>query len=234
MVDKNLPSLNPHGPRALSGTVPLGNNARPSHPSAQPEFALPTPMAAKDCAKESNDNSVLDGAAHKRSRYEALVGEFYHDIYRYAYWICKNRPLAEDLTQETFMRAWRAFDNLHNPGAAKAWLFTILRRENARLYEKFQPELDDIEDHESGLPDTHHAEPDRLMENQLLYKAMMSLEPEYREPLLMQVIGGFSGEEIATMLELNNNTVMTRLFRARNKLRALMEPLPPQGRQDES
>ena len=121
------------------------------------------------------------------------------------------------------MRAWRSFDSLQSPGAAKSWLFTILRRENARLYEKFRPELDDIDDYETGLPDTRQAEPDQLMENHLLYKAILSLEPEYREPLVMQVIGGFSGEEIATMLELNNNTVMTRLFRARNKLRALLD-----------
>lgn len=198
---------------------------------------LPTAAQILDRAlmtsKESSDSAVLDGSANKRLRYEALVKEYYHDIYRYAYWISKSRPLAEDLTQETFMRAWRAFDSLQSQGAAKAWLFTILRRENARLYEKFQPELDDIEEHESGLPDTRHAEPDRLMENHLLYRAMMLLEPEYREPLLMQVIGGFSGEEIASMLELNNNTVMTRLFRARNKLRVLLdEALPLRGQDD--
>ncbi len=48
-------------------------------------------------------------------------------------------------------------------------------------------------------------------------------EPEYRDPLLLQVIGGFSGDEIAKMLDLNNNTVMTRLFRARNKLKEKLE-----------
>ncbi|MDR2214139.1 MAG: sigma-70 family RNA polymerase sigma factor [Pseudomonadales bacterium] len=183
-------------------------------------------------SKESNDSTVLSGAASKRQRYEALVKDYYQDIYRYAYWISKSRALAQDLTQETFMRAWRAFDSLQSPGAAKAWLFTILRRENARLYERFQPEFDDIEDYESALPDTRHAEPDRLMENHLLYKAMLRLEPEYREPLLMQVIGGFSGEEIAAMLNLNNNTVMTRLFRARNKLRALLDDTLPAKEQD--
>jgi RNA polymerase sigma-70 factor (ECF subfamily) len=174
-------------------------------------------------AKENNDNTVLKGASEKRRRYEDLVKNFYHDIFRYAYWLCKSRQLAEDLTQETFMRAWRAFDSLQSEAAAKAWLFTILRRENARLYEKFQPELDDIDEFEAGLPDTHRVEPDQQMEMHLLYKAMQKLESEYREPLVLQVIGGFSGEEIASMLDLNNNTVMTRLFRARNKLRALLD-----------
>ncbi len=165
----------------------------------------------------------IDNKVKRRQRYEALVKDYYHDIYRYACWLTRHKPLAEDLTQETFMRAWRAFDSLQSQDSAKAWLFTILRRENARLYEKQRPELDDIEDHEGALPDAMHLEPDQQMEARLLHKAIMSLEPEYRDPLALQVIGGFSGEEIGVMLELNNNTVMTRLFRARNKLRAVLD-----------
>src|SRR5690606_9482087 len=154
---------------------------------------------------------------HKQERYEALVTELYQDVYRYAYWLCKNSALAEDLVQETFLRAWRSLDSLQNDKAAKAWLFTILRRENARLYEKYRPDIDDIEDY--AISDLPSVEPDHNLERAMLYKAMSRLEAEYREPLMLQVIGGFSGEEIAGMLGLNNNTVMTRLFRARNKLR---------------
>lgn len=192
----------------------------PECPTQAPERAMST--------KDNTDKSVLlraesAKAESKRLRYEALVNEYYHDIYRYAFWLGKNRQLAEDLTQETFMRAWRAFDSLQSDAAAKAWLFTILRRENARLYEKYQPDIDDIDDFESALPDRPQLEPDQQVEVQLLHKAMASLEPEYRDPLLLQVIGGFSGDEIARMLDLNNNTVMTRLFRARNKLRVLLD-----------
>ena len=57
------------------------------------------------------------------------------------------------------------------------------------------------------------------MDRELLHSAINRLESEYREPLLLQVVGGFSGKEIAEILELNNNTVMTRLFRARSKLK---------------
>jgi len=174
-------------------------------------------------AKEITDKSVILMAASKRQRYEELVKEFYNDIFRYAFWLSKSKPLAEDLTQETFMRAWRAFDSLQSAPAAKAWLFTILRRENARLYEKFRPELDDIDDYEAALPDSRHKEPEQQMEITLLHNAIADLEPDYREPLVLQVIGGFSGEEIAKMLNLNNNTVMTRLFRARNKLKAVLD-----------
>ena len=55
------------------------------------------------------------------------------------------------------------------------------------------------------------------------------LDIEYREPLLLQLIGGFSGDEIAELLELNRNTVMTRLFRARNQLKELLEKTEVRG-----
>lgn len=167
--------------------------------------------------KESSQHPVLDDSGTRQQRYEALVKQYYGDIYRYAFWLSRSQPVAEDLAQETFLRAWRALDSLKSIGAAKSWLFTILRRENARLYEKYRPELDDIDDY--SVPDIDDKQPDAELERSELHTAMLDLEPEYRDPLLLQVIGGFSGEEIANMLDLNTNTVMTRLFRARNKLR---------------
>lgn len=158
----------------------------------------------------------------RKQRYEALVDGYYQDIYRYAYWLTRNQAVAEDLVQETFLRAWRAFDSLQSEGAAKAWLFTILRRENARLYERYRPELVDIDD--VAIAEEGAREPDERQELAELHKAIMKLEPEYRDPLLLQVTGGFSGKEIADILDLNNNTVMTRLFRARSKLRDMLSP----------
>ena len=163
-----------------------------------------------------SDSPVLHGS-NKRQRYESLVEQLYQDVFRYALWVCKNQPMAEDLVQETFLRAWRSLDSLENDKAAKAWLFTILRRENARQYERYRPDLVDIEG--QSIADADNQEPDQRMERQLLLNAIKRLEQEYREPLLLQVIGGFSGKEIAEIMDLNNNTVMTRLFRARSKLK---------------
>lgn len=160
---------------------------------------------------------VLQGNT-KKQRYESLVAALYQDVFRYAIWICKSKPMAEDLVQETFLRAWRSLESLQNDKAAKAWLFTILRRENARQYERYRPELVDIEGQSIAESDSN--EPDSKMDKELLHNAINRLEAEYREPLMLQVVGGFSGKEIAEILELNNNTVMTRLFRARAKLKA--------------
>ncbi len=171
--------------------------------------------------KEMSDTPVLDDR-DKKERYETLVDALYQDVYRYAYWLCKNGALAEDLVQETFLRAWRSLDSLQNDKAAKAWLFTILRRENARLYERYRPDLVDIDD--QSIADLDENEPDQRLDRRMLHEAIATLEKDYREPLLLQVIGGFSGKEIAEILNLNNNTVMTRLFRARGKLKNIFIP----------
>ena len=87
---------------------------------------------------------------------------------------------------------------------------------------RYRPELVDVDD--VSIAEVDREEPDQRMDRNLLYAAINRLEPEYRDPLLLQVIGGFSGKEIAQMLDLNSNTVMTRLFRARSKLRDVFVP----------
>ncbi|WP_029408196.1 sigma-70 family RNA polymerase sigma factor [Thiomicrorhabdus sp. Milos-T2] len=157
---------------------------------------------------------------NKQRFFEQLVSAYANDLYRYAYWLCKQPPLAEDLVQETFARAWKSIDKLKDENAAKAWLITILRRENARLYEKYQPQLLEIE--ESLVADDYHNEPSHKLEKQQLHQIMLTLEDEYKEPLILQIMWGFSGEEIAAELGLKLATVNTRLFRARQQLKQIM------------
>jgi len=153
----------------------------------------------------------------KQTRFVTLVNALSADLYRYAYWLCGNDSLAEDLVQETFLRAWRALDTLKDEKSAKSWLFTIVRNEHARLYATQLPEFVDIEEVELPAP-PRDCDPESRLEMQKFYKAIWALEPEYREPLVLQVLGGFNGDEIATQLNLNKNTVMTRLHRARRQL----------------
>ena len=160
----------------------------------------------------------------KQTRYEALVKALHTDIYRFAYWLCHDKHVAEDLVQETFLRAWRALDSLKDEKAAKAWLITILRRENARRFERKRFEMSEYE--EATIHDTKSSTNEQQIENNWLREKIANLPEEYREPLILQVIGGFSGEEIADLLSLNKNTVMTRLFRARNQLKDAVEKEP--------
>jgi len=160
----------------------------------------------------------------KQVRYEALVKALHGDLYRYAYWLTHEKQVAEDLVQETFLRAWRALDSLKDEKAAKSWLITILRRENARRFERKRFDMSEYE--EASITDTKSVTTEQELENHWLREKISQLPPEYSEPLVLQVIGGFSGEDIATMLELNKNTVMTRLFRARNQLKEALEAEP--------
>ncbi|GAJ74452.1 RNA polymerase sigma-70 factor, ECF subfamily [Vibrio sp. JCM 18905] len=160
-------------------------------------------------------------AMEKHKRYEALTKERYQDIYRLAYWLCKDHHLAEDLAQDTFLKAWRFFDNLNDPNAAKPWLITILRRENARRFDKKQYDFVDID--ECVIQAKTYPGSDHDMAQDWLQKQMMILEPKYREPLVLKLVVGFNHNEIAQVLELNHNTVATRLFRARNQIIAQRE-----------
>lgn len=166
--------------------------------------------------------------ATKQVRYEALVKALHGDLYRYAYWLTHEKQVAEDLVQETFLRAWRALDSLKDEKAAKSWLITILRRENARRFERKRFDMSEYE--EASIMDTQSTTTEQVIENQWLRDKIAQLPVEYSEPLVLQVLGGYNGEDIAKMLNLNKNTVMTRLFRARNQLKDALEKEPEKMR----
>ena len=162
--------------------------------------------------------------ASARNRFEALCAEFRPDVYRFAFWLARNRAVAEDVVQETFMRAWRAIDSLTEPGAARPWLLTIARREHARLYERKRFDTVDIDD---PLVQDNAALADAPAEDYSdVRAALMALEDDYREPLVLQVLMGYTTEEIAAHLGIKSGAVLTRLYRARQKLR---ETLIAQG-----
>src|SRR5258706_2289326 len=156
----------------------------------------------------------------KQSQFDALVRATSSDLYRFGVWLCRNDALAQDLVQETYLRAWRSLDDLRDTQAAKAWLITILRREHARIYERKQVDMENLDD--VVIDDRDSQRPDETTEDALIRAAMMRLEPKYREPLLLQVLGGFSCEEIARELKLTSAAVMTQLFRARQELKVAL------------
>lgn len=154
-------------------------------------------------------------------QFDQTVRAYSADLYRYAYWLTRDRFTAEELVQETFARAWKSWDRLEDPGAVKSWLISILRNERARLYERKQLDISDDDPQELDLP-AFNAQPGAHLE---LEQFVETLPAAYSEPLLLQVLGGYSCDEIAGMLGLTEGAVMTRLTRARQALRANLEAL---------
>lgn len=162
----------------------------------------------------------------KHEQFEAMVRAYSTDLYRFAYWLARDRPLAEDAVQETYARAWKSWHQLKDSRAAKSWLFTILRHEYARI--RSLPGATQVHISDDELVANLAAEP-----SEALYEwreAIMRLPPSYREPLLLQALAGFTSNEIASMMNLSEAAVSMRLSRARTALRKLIEP-PPKRRE---
>lgn len=176
----------------------------------------------------------------KLQRFETQVLPHLDDLYRAALRLTGKVPDAEDLVQETCLRAFQALDRLTHPGAAKAWVFSILRSVFLRQAERrsAQPARVSLEDLDGlalttdVLRDLHErASPPRETLLQEIRQATLKLPLPYREAVVLAHIGGFSYREMAHILEVPLGTVMSRLFRARRMLRAaLRDPVKPPAR----
>lgn len=173
-------------------------------------------MACRRCPEIASHKGCGRGMFdRKRTRFEGLVRAYSSELYRFAYWLCRDRFTAEDLVQETYARAWSSLASLREERAARQWLYTILRREYARLFERKRLPMVDDQDLDSLVDERIGS----LTEAMELREALHGLPSDYREPLLLQVLGGFTCEEVATMLHISAGAVMTRLSRARMALR---------------
>jgi len=164
------------------------------------------------------DRSQADStkASRRHALFNQLFARYENDMRRYAYWLSGDKHTAEDLVQEAALRAWRSLDRLQNIKAAKGWLLTILRRENARRFERYQPKESNIP--MEALSDNEKSY-DTSTEAFVLRRAIADLADEYRVPLIKQVVEGYSQKEIAQQIGITSAGVGTRLFRARQKLR---------------
>jgi len=151
------------------------------------------------------------------SAFARLCEELRPDLFRFAFWLARDRQVADDVVQEAMLRAWRSRGSVADTSAVKPWLLTIIRREHARLFERKRfktVQVDELIDSES--PELAAEEEQETMD---VRRAIFALEDDYREPLVLQVLMGFTTEQIAGQLGLTQGAVLTRLFRARQKLR---------------
>jgi RNA polymerase sigma-70 factor, ECF subfamily len=157
--------------------------------------------------------------------------EHIDSLYGYAMTLTRDQVEAEDLVQETYLRAVKAFGQLVPNSNLKSWLFVIMRNAwlNQLRHMRSGPsfiELDDTENDSGQLPDQRTDDPHviylRKLEREEITAAIDSLPRLYREIVVLRDVEGFSYQEIATMLGCPAGTVMSRLGRARERLRRLL------------
>lgn len=181
--------------------------------------------------KES-DHVSPSAQSPRVQRFEEHVLAHVTDLYRAARRLTDQISDAEDLVQETCLRAFKSLDQLRHPAAAKVWVFSILRsvylrQADRRPAERMRVSLEDIDasllNSVEVLQDAYEGvSPLAQALRGEIRTAVLQLPLPYREAIILAHIGGFSYREIAEILNLPMGTVMSRLFRGRRLLRACL------------
>jgi len=162
--------------------------------------------------------------------YEELVRSHSRAVYRFAYRLCGNPDIADDLVQETFCEAWRSIRSLREPDRAKSWLFQILRYRNAHAIRDRGRRVQTRNDVEQLNQASDETGPDvltKLSDRELLERALEALDNRYKEPFLLVFQEDFTCREAAELLNIPLGTVLSRIHRARQFMRRFLRQLDP-------
>lgn len=141
---------------------------------------------------------------------------------RYAYALRRDHAAADDLVQDALERALLHWPQRRSDGNLRAWLFTILRNLHVGNHRQAQRRGTAVQIEEADLPDTA-AGPETILETRDVLAALDQLPEEQKSLLLLVGVEDFSYEEAARILGVPVGTVMSRLSRARKKLRSIVE-----------
>ena len=152
--------------------------------------------------------------------FEELVIRYEAKVRNIAFGVLRDRALAEDVAQETFLTAYRKAGSFRAEGSVRSWLFRIAVRraldELKRRVRKAEVALPD-----AGADQVDHAEPHKELDADWdLERALERLTPEHRAAIILKEVEGLSYQEIAESLGWPMGTVATRIHRARLELRA--------------
>lgn len=155
--------------------------------------------------------------------FEEVVLPHLNAAYNLARWLTRNTQDAEDVVQEAYLRAFRFFGSFRG-GNARTWLLKIVRNTcYTWLHQNRAQQVTDSFDEQVHTAAAESQDPETLLlrkaEGQLLNQALEELPTVFREVLVLLEIEGLSYKEIAEVLEIPIGTVMSRLARARHRLR---------------
>ena len=166
--------------------------------------------------------------------FEQLLLEHQKNVYNLCYRMAGNPDDAMDLSQETFLRAWRCLDQYQFASAFSTWLYRLcsnicidfLRRRRRQQTVPLTFEDADGEEQTYAVPDAQPLPEEQVelkLTRETLAAAMAQLLPEHRAVLQLRVVNEMSYEQIADVLDIQTGTVKSRLSRARNQLKKILE-----------
>ena len=166
--------------------------------------------------------------------FEQLLLEHQKNVYNLCYRMAGNPDDAMDLSQETFLRAWRCLDQYQFASAFSTWLYRLcsnicidfLRRRRRQQTVPLTFEDADGEEQTYAVPDAQPLPEEQVelkLTRETLAAAMAQLLPEHRAVLQLRVVNEMSYEQIADVLDIQIGTVKSRLSRARNQLKKILK-----------
>lgn len=194
-------------------------------------------MSTESASVEDRDgDEAVETPQDRAARFERDAMEYLDQLYGAAMRMTRNPADAEDLVQETYLKAFAAFDSFREGTNLKAWLFRILTNTYINIYRKkqrqpFQSGMDDITDgqlHEAeshtsqGLRSAEVEALDRLADADVV-EALSSLPEDFRMAVYLADVEGFPYKEVAEIMDTPIGTVMSRLHRGRKLLREQLE-----------
>ena len=159
-----------------------------------------------------------------RQAFGVLIQRYWDRLYRWLYHLSHNRHAAEDLTQETFLKAFAKLASFRPGTNFRAWLFRIAYNtflNQQRVNSRSRPLIPDRLPSPQPGPDEQALSQETL---QLLSRALGRLPQDFRAAFLLRVEGGMSFRQIAGVLRITEETARWRVFKARKKLMEVLAP----------
>ena len=173
-------------------------------------------------ARDGADKKLPERSAEDRRAFKQELTDVAPHLRAFARGLCGRPDMADDLVQETLLKAWAAQERFEPGTSMRAWTFVILR--NAYLTDmrrnRFRGEYDETVAERILTAPAGQEEPIHLSD---MYRALLTLPPERREALLLVGAGGFSYEEAANICGCAVGTIKSRVGRARAALSTMIE-----------
>ena len=215
-----------HPSRTVDWPAMSTDNSRPEF--ARPEDAPEHDRADIDVAAESEQQ--------RRARFERDALEFVDQLYSAALRMTRNPQDAEDLVQETYLKAYKNFGSFTPGTNLKAWLYRIMTNTYINSYRKKQrrpleTSADEVTDnqlytsssHDSTGLESAEVEALKAMPNSRISEALNALNEDYRMVVYYADVEGMAYKEIADVMDIPIGTVMSRLHRGRKQLRGMLK-----------